>query len=267
MGTYGQRCFQEADKLGGLVAKMRLASIAQITSTEAATVSDSPELVAKLDSALARLRSEFAQPQGAKASPPPPAPAEPPRAAPSVEAALRRSMTAIADLISQRSLFAGDLDATVRRITEAASSTLDIERVSVWFLDEGRTKIVCADLFERGKAEHVSGTELMASDFAPYFEALAGERTIAAHDANNDPRTRCFSEVYLKPLNIGALLDVPIWAGGGMVGVICHEHVGPSRQWTSDEETFAYVLSSLIALTLEQRTLAHPPTAPTPPTE
>lgn len=262
MGTYGQRCFQEADKLGGLVGKMRLASIAQITSTEAATVHDSPELVAKLDSALTRLRAEFAPAPSAKGPVLQAAPVEGPRVSPNGEEPLRRSLTTIADLIAQRSLFAGDLDATVRRITEAAASTLGIARVSVWFLDQGRTKIVCADLFERAKAEHSSGTELMASDFAPYFEALAGERTIAAHDANNDPRTRCFSEVYLKPLNIGALLDVPIWAAGGMVGVICHEHIGPSRQWTSDEETFAYVMSSLIALTLEQRELTRPSANP-----
>lgn len=256
MGTYGQRCFQEADKLGGLVAKMRLASIAQITSTEAATVSDSPELVARLDSALARIRSEFTPLQIVKG--PPAAPPEPARPAPNGEELLRRSLTTIADLIAQRSLFVGDLDATVRRITEAAATTLGIERVSVWFLDKNRNRIICADLFERGKAEHSAGTELIASDFAPYFEALAGERTIAAHDANSDPRTRCFSEVYLKPLNIGALLDVPIWASGAMVGVICHEHIGPSRHWTKDEETFAHVLSSLIALTLEQRALATP---------
>lgn len=263
MGIFGQRCFEEANKLGGLVAKMRLASIAQITSTEAATLNDSPALVAKLDAALGRIREEFAPVPQAKPAMVPAAPAvEAPRVSVNGGDLPRRCMTTVADLIAQRSLFAGDLEATVRRITEAAASTLDIERVSVWFLDPGRTKIVCADLFERAAARHSSGIELLATDFAPYFEALAGERTIAAHDANNDPRTRCFSDVYLKPLNIGALLDVPIWAQGSMVGVICHEHIGPSRRWSTDEETFAYVLSSLVALTLEQRVLVHPSLAP-----
>jgi hypothetical protein len=263
MGIFGQRCFEEANKLGGLVAKMRLASIAQITSTEAATLKDSPELVAKLDAALGRIRDEFAPvPEPKPAIAPTPAGVEAPRVSVNSGDLPRRCMTTLADLIAQRSLFAGDLDATVRRITEAASSTLDIERVSVWFLNAPRTKIVCADLFERASARHSSGVELTASDFAPYFAALAGERTIAAHDANNDPRTRCFSEVYLKPLNIGALLDVPVWANGAMVGVICHEHVGASRRWSTDEETFAYVLSSLVALTLEQRVLVHPSLAP-----
>lgn len=263
MGARGQRYFEEANRLGGLVAKMRLASIAQITSTEASTSVDSVAMIETLEGAIARVRKEFG-----KSSSPVPAPvpavagsdSDLPRAG-GVELP-RRCMTTVADLIAQRSLFAGDLEATVQRITEAAASTLGIERVSVWFLDPERTKIVCADLFERAKAQHSSGVELMATDFAPYFEALAGERTIAAHDANTDPRTRCFSDVYLKPLNIGALLDVPIWASGAMVGVICHEHVGPSRQWSSDEETFAYVLSSLVALTLEQRQIVHPSLAP-----
>ena len=218
--------------MGGLVAKMRLASIAQITSTEAATLNDSPELIARLDAALGRIRGEFTLAPVAKVATPVVSAPEASRAAASAGDLPRRCMTTVADLIAQRSLFAGDLDATVRRITEAASTTLDIERVSVWFLDPPRTKIVCADLFERAKAQHSAGVELFAKDFAPYFEALAGERTIAAHDANADPRTRCFSEVYLKPLNIGALLDVPIWASGSMVGVICHEHVGPSRRWS-----------------------------------
>ena len=40
---------------------------------------------------------------------------------------------------------------------------------------------------------------------------LAKERTIAADDANQDPRTKCFSASYLMPLNIGAMLDVPVW--------------------------------------------------------
>ena len=46
---------------------------------------------------------------------------------------------------------------------------------------------------------------------------------------------------------------MPIWANSAMVGVICHEHLGGTRRWSTDDETFAYVLASLVALTLEQR--------------
>ena len=251
MGTRSQKYFEDASKLGGLVAKMRLASLAQVTSTEASTQGDTPELLARLDNAFVRIREEFGRTQGsadaAAGSGPDAVPASPSSDVP------RRCLTTVADLIAQRSLFVGDLESTVRRVTEAACSALNVERVSVWFLDSECTRIVCADLFERAIARHSSGTTLNAVDFAPYFSALMRERTIAAHEANTDPRTSCFSQVYLKPLGIGAMLDVPIWASEKMVGVICHEHIGPSRRWSTDDETFAYILASLVALTLEQR--------------
>jgi GAF domain-containing protein len=156
-------------------------------------------------------------------------------------------------MMSQRSLFIRDSEATVRRVNEAATATLDVERVSIWYCNSTRTRIWCADLYEHASGKHSSGTELFAKDFAPYFKALGSERTIAAHDAHTDPRTSCFSEPYLRPQGIGALLDVPIWFDKRMVGVICHEHIGGSRTWTKDEETFAYLMSSFVALSLELR--------------
>src|SRR5262245_13687728 len=168
MGLRSQKYFEDASKLGGLVAKMRLASLAQVTSTEATTQTDTPDLLGRLDSAYLKIREEFGRPQGGGD-----APANnnaPDAAAPGTNADLpRKCMSTVADLIAQRSLFVGDLEATVRRVTEAASSALNIERVSVWFLDADRTQISCADLFERGAAKHSSGTILKASDFGPYF--------------------------------------------------------------------------------------------------
>lgn len=251
MGVRGQRCFDEANRLGGLVAKLRLASLTKVTSTEAATKEDTAELLAKLEAALVTVRGEFSSVR------PGPKPSKSGELGMWTVVAkenetLRRYLASVADLFSQRSLFVGDVQATARRMTEAAAFTLPVERVSVWFLDAASTKIVCADLFEKAKAQHSAGVELFARDFAPYFEALSHERTIAAEDANTDPRTRCFSEIYLKPLGIGAMLDVPIWAKGKMVGVICCENVGGKRNWNADEESFAYVLSSLVAVTLEK---------------
>jgi GAF domain-containing protein len=155
--------------------------------------------------------------------------------------------------MSQRSLFLGDVPKTARRVNEAAATTLGIERVSVWMLDAGRTKITCLDLFERTAAKHSSGVELFRKDFEAYFVALERERTIAAHDAHRDPRTSCFSASYLKPLGIESMLDVPIWVRGDMAGVVCHEHVGPARKWNQDEESFAYLMATILALSLERR--------------
>jgi GAF domain len=250
MGKRLVQCFSEADRMGGLVARMRLASLAQVTSTEAATIADRAELLERMERAPETLRGEFG-----KSGPSSSAVVREVASAPVGDdqaQVLRRHLSTYLDLMAQRSLFLGNVKETLRRVTEAASSTLGVQRVSVWLCDERKTKLTCADLFDAGGGKHTSGTELLAKDFGPYFRALETERTIAAHDAHADPRTNCFSTVYLKPLGINSLLDVPFWFNNRMMGVICHEHVGPKRMWDSDEETFGYLMSSFIALAYER---------------
>jgi hypothetical protein len=265
MGKRTKDFFEAADRLGGLVARMRLASLAQVTSTEAAAAHDSSPIAERLQKAMPILQKEFA---GSVRQPTGPAPTTA-RARPGVIAAsprgddathtLRSYLTATVDLMSQRDLMLDDLTSTVRRITEAANATLQVQRASVWFLNATRDRIECADLYDASVGSHSAGLELLEKDFGAYFEALRTERTVAAHDAHKDPRTSCFSEPYLTPLRIQSMLDVPIWLSGTMVGVICCEQVGVARTWNEDEETFAYLLSNIVALALERKRLKSDP--------
>ena len=251
MGKQARAFFEEAERLGGLAAKAQLAALARVTSTEAAAAGDTPDMLRRLQTAMTEVKNSRSR----KASLTATAEGEIVSAnAGGREAVfLRAQFRCVAELMSQRALFLGAVDKTVRRVDEAAASTLDVERVSVWVLGTGRTKITCLDLFERTGAKHSSGTELYRKDFEPYFAALESERTIAAGDAHRDPRTSCFSASYLKPLGINSMLDVPVWVQGAMTGVICHEHVGPTRKWNSDEESFAYLMSTIVALSMERR--------------
>ncbi|HEY9852885.1 MAG TPA: PAS domain S-box protein [Leptolyngbyaceae cyanobacterium] len=169
----------------------------------------------------------------------------------SSERRLRRQSHALLDLASRKTLVSGDFNAAVKEITEVATATMDVERVSVWLYNDERSSIICLDLYKRSIGTHTAGLELHSTDFPDYFEALKSERIIAAHDANTDPRTSEFSASYLKPLNINSMLDAPIRVGGQMVGVICHEHVGSPRQWALEEENFAGSLADFVALAME----------------
>ena len=145
-----------------------------------------------------------------------------------------------------------NLQAAFGRITHAAAETLEVERASVWLYNGDRSAICCADLYELSRRCHSGGVELRAESYPSYFQALETERTIAAHDARADPRTREFTASYLEPLGITSMLDAPIRVGGRMVGVVCHEHVGPPRQWRADEQTFAGSVADAVSLALEE---------------
>jgi signal transduction histidine kinase len=136
-------------------------------------------------------------------------------------------------------------------LTEAAAETLEVERASVWLRDEGMTRIVCLDLFERSLRKHSDGQELAAAEYPSYFEALAEQRAIAADDALNDSRTREFTPSYLVPIGITSMLDAPIWVEGRMIGVICHEHVGSARHWTLEEQQFSASIADYASLAIE----------------
>jgi GAF domain-containing protein len=244
MGSRVVACFAEADRIGGIVAKMRLAARTGVTSAAAPQIEDDEQLLARFQSALERLRAEFST-KG-----------ERDRAEVAAGYAhatvLRGYLDAYGDLMSQRQLLLGRVDETIQRVDETSARLLACERVSVWMLDPARTKITCLDLYEREPRRHSKGIELRAADYPPYFEAMQRERTIAAHDAQRDSRTSCFAESYLRPLGIGAMLDVPVWANSHMIGVICHEHVGGPRTWNADEEQFAYLISNFVGLAFER---------------
>ncbi|MEZ0256174.1 MAG: PAS domain S-box protein, partial [Chthoniobacter sp.] len=174
------------------------------------------------------------------------------------EEALRATMLRLSKqnaVLGEKARNAGSLNAqlndSLHTVTKLAAETLDVSRASIWFYNEDHTKIRCADLYEKDKDAHSSGLELTAADCPAYFRALAEERSIAAHDAPNDPRTCEFAASYLEPLNIRSMLDSPIRGGGRMVGVICHEHTGTARSWQPDEESFAGSMADLVALSLE----------------
>jgi signal transduction histidine kinase len=145
-----------------------------------------------------------------------------------------------------------DVAETFRAITEASAVALDVERTSIWRLLPARDAIVCEDDFVRARSRHMAGDTLRAIDCPSYFSAITENRVIAADEARTDTRTRELSALYLEVHGITSMMDVPIWHKGQLYGVLCHEHVGPARRWTSDEETFAGNLADLASLALEE---------------
>jgi len=141
----------------------------------------------------------------------------------------------------------------LRRIVQVDATAMEVARVSFWSLTDEPPAIACDALYLADSGRFEGGAVLEASAFPAYFEALRAGTPIAATDAHTDPRTREFSAGYLTPNRIGAMLDVPVYVRGRLVGVVCHEHVGGPRDWSEHEQLFAMAIGQLVALAIEAR--------------
>ncbi len=167
------------------------------------------------------------------------------------EQRLQRQNAALRELTRERIAHFSALGVVFKDLTEVAAETLEIDRVSIWLCDEEKKSIRCQDSYERDTHQHSVGMVLAERDHPVYFAALTAERNIVAEDARADPRTRDFSASYLEPHGISSMLDATIRRGGEMMGVVCHEHRGPIRRWTLDEQNFAGSVADLSALAIE----------------
>ncbi|WP_447975046.1 ATP-binding protein [Nitrospira sp. Kam-Ns4a] len=163
-----------------------------------------------------------------------------------------RQLSALTTLVRSDTLQSADFGVTARHLTEAAARTLGVARVSLWRYDESRTKIRCLDLYEAGPGRHSAGVEWLVADSPRYFMALAASDVIAADDAREDARTSELSAGYLARLGVTSLMDVPIYVAGRVEGVLCHQHVGPPRRWTPEDQLFAVALANVASLALGQ---------------
>ncbi|MBE9004209.1 PAS domain S-box protein [Fortiea sp. LEGE XX443] len=165
---------------------------------------------------------------------------------------LRNHSLVLTELAKNQVLYQGNLQEVFRKITEAATKNIPIERASIWLYDQTSTHICCLDLFEQSHHQHSEGHTLAVADYPIYFQALQEDEVIAVEDAHADPRTQEFYKPY-SALNITSTLDTPIRLEGKTVGVLCLEAVGVVCNWTLEDQNFARSLVSLISLALEAR--------------
>lgn len=172
---------------------------------------------------------------------------------------LREQGKILRQLAKHPALRQGNWQAAVQEMTEVTAATLLTERVSVWLYDETRSQLNCLDLLEYNPTTghcvgHSAGLPLSVRHYPAYFDAIEqDEKPLVICDAQADPRTIEFTETYLTPLNIHAMLDVPIRVGGKVAGVLCIEQLARIRYWTPEDESFARSIGDLVALAIEAR--------------
>ncbi len=159
----------------------------------------------------------------------------------------KKQRAAIAELVLDESLVKGETAAALNKITTVTADAFDVERSSIWALDESGDELKCLSLYEARTGTLSSGAVLQAKIISRYFAAIKEENRISVEHAREDPRTSKLTENYLKPLGITSMLDAGIVIDGEVKGVICLEHVGSPRLWQADEEAFASTIASIAA--------------------
>ena len=154
------------------------------------------------------------------------------------------------DLTTCKGILEGNLQAAYSQILSSTSQALG-SRISIWRHNDIGRYIECVGLFDVVETNLIAGIKLYESDYAPYFKAVLSKSIIDAADAQIHEATSCFTESYLKPLDIYSLLDVPYYENGKFEGVICCEHQHSVRVWDQEDIIFVKSVADLLSMAMD----------------
>lgn len=160
----------------------------------------------------------------------------------------QKNRNVVMELTKNRDIQTGNWEAALEKITSTICNQIHVSRCSVWLINDLKNKITSAKLYQADTRSFESGVDLLARDFPGYFEAVTSEEVILATDAFTHSATREFGDLYLKPLNIYSLLDVPFFNDGRIAGVLCCEQQHGQKEWSEEDVEFLKSCSDLITV-------------------
>lgn len=163
---------------------------------------------------------------------------------------IKKSLT-IEKLARSQKIRDGKIDDAIYEILESSSRAMQTTRVNAWLYNSSKTEIQCIGNFDARENKLVPQSALPCLAMPLYFKSFENEKIIVANDAFNDKKISELYELYLKPLDIQALMDIPIRIEGEIIGVICFENVGKTREWTFQEQKYGLVTAQMISLAIE----------------
>jgi GAF domain-containing protein len=140
----------------------------------------------------------------------------------------------------------GDLQLAYNQILMQAVQSMQSSRVSIWYFDENQQSIICQGIVDVTNPNVQPGIVLSRKGIEPYFNAIEDEKVVVAKNARTHPATACFTEGYLLPLDIHAMLDVPYFENGKFRGVICVEQTKQQREWDKEDIIFVKAIADLV---------------------
>ncbi|WP_161599005.1 putative bifunctional diguanylate cyclase/phosphodiesterase [Aidingimonas lacisalsi] len=126
-------------------------------------------------------------------------------------------------------------------LLQSTSQLVDAESLSIWLLDEGSNVMSC----HASLTPKLIGESLDTRQISDYMQALQNAPSLTADDAPKDPRLQELSH-YLQTFGIASMLDVGIFVGGELRGILCCESQQP-RQWRAEDVSCLMAVSGLLS--------------------
>jgi len=158
---------------------------------------------------------------------------------------IRKEKSALLDLATSSCFHSGDLTRAAEALAKTSATTLNVERVSVWQFDQNYTSISCLRMYKLSSNGFSDCPVLAASVCPEYFEAIRNSRVVVINDTVRSPLTKEFAYVHQE--KISSMVDAPFHVNGRLMGIVCHEQVGPSRIWSIDEQNFAASIADMMS--------------------
>lgn len=146
------------------------------------------------------------------------------------------------------------LQTAIALICQVAAETLEVERVNVWRVDRGGSRLRCVHAYLRSEDRHnPDGFDETLSIDREYGEQLEDVRVIDIADVRADDTVADDDslQAYFTRHRVQSLLDAPVRSQGELLGVVCHEQVGCARMWTPEDEAFAGSIGDYVAMAYE----------------
>jgi len=131
--------------------------------------------------------------------------------------------------------------------------TLRIERMNVWLFNSAQTALISIGEYDTRTEKFKKNSILEQASCPIYFEGLRKNEVIIAEDIYTHSVTKELNEFYSRPNQICSLLDIPLRVCGELIGVICFEKTDTIKIFQSNEQSFCFSISFVLASALESR--------------
>ncbi len=164
----------------------------------------------------------------------------------------RQATTSLLE-ISQIASSSLELEQVLLEVTQRSAQATQANRCSIYLFDENQEYLrPLIALFADGRQDTFQGQRLRVTTSealsAPYFAQLMQERRPQVLGLNDSPT---LTENWMKPLEIGKLLALPLISQNKVVGLMTLDHPDANFTFTPAQIELAQTISGIIATSME----------------